>query len=64
MILWCTYSDLAWNAVKRDILELDKAHTEAPLLQETKAEHGELKQQGWRLHAQIYIPAQRSTLDS
>lgn len=49
--------------MKRDILEPDKANTEAPLLQETKAQHGELKQQGLQLHTQIYIPAQQSTLD-
>lgn len=44
-ILWSTCSSLAQNAVKRDILELDKASTEVLLLLQTKAQCDVLKKQ-------------------
>lgn len=62
-ILWSTCSNLAQNAVKRDILELDKANAEALLLLQTKAQCDVLKQQGSQVHTQTYIPGQQRSLD-
>lgn len=62
-ILQSTHSNLAWNVLKRGILELDKASSETLLLQGTEVEKDELKQQSLQLHTQIHIPAQQRTLD-